>query len=170
MQFKKVIYQDDEIRFGLAGEFAKPLLDYPIACGILPLEKVNGQWYLHLVSQFRMGAQQNSIEIPAGKKLADESELACAQRELAEEARLSATEYNRLYEYYPAIGISTEKLVIYEALGLQPDTSHAADDDEEIEILHWPVTRLKEAISNKEILDSKTILALHFSESFGVLG
>jgi ADP-ribose pyrophosphatase len=86
-----------------------------------------------------------------------ESELECAQRELAEEAELRAESWSLLHAIYPSPGFLTEKVTIFEATDLAP-ASGERDDDEAIEIVRLPLGEIEQALP--EIRDATTVIAL----------
>lgn len=101
-----------------------------------------------------------SLEIPAGKlDVPGEAPLACARRELAEEIGKQAADWRELHAFYTSPGFSDERVWLFEATGLaDSDGEAAADEDERIEIVPWPLDRLDAAIAETE--DSKTLIAL----------
>lgn len=113
----------------------------------------------HLVAQPRESVEEDRLlEIPAGTlDVAGEGELECAQRELAEEAELAASEWRVLHVVYPSPGFLTERVTIFEATGLSP-ASGQRDDDEQIEIVRLPVAEIEAALPR--IRDAKTVIAL----------
>lgn len=159
----KVLYRDKEISFTLVktrfGE--KPLLQYPHAAGILAVEQLRSKKkYLWLIEQYRLGSGAKSWEIPAGKKKVGESVLACAKRELAEEAGFGARQWKKLLSYHPAISFSTEVLHLFSARGL---TDAIADHDEDEEFSNkkaFSLPEISRMVKSGKISDSKTLLAL----------
>jgi 8-oxo-dGTP pyrophosphatase MutT (NUDIX family) len=101
-----------------------------------------------------------SLEIPAGKlDVEGEEPLACAQRELAEEIAKTAATWRELRSFYTSPGFSDERVWLFEATDLADTQEPAeADEDERIEIVPWPRSRLDAAIDETE--DSKTLIAL----------
>lgn len=74
-----------------------------------------------LIKQYRHPIRHRDWEIPAGLlDMEGEAPLLAAQRELAEEADLAATEWNVLAEYVNSPGGSNEALRIYLARGVMP--------------------------------------------------
>jgi 8-oxo-dGTP pyrophosphatase MutT (NUDIX family) len=103
-----------------------------------------------------------SLEVPAGKlDVAGESPLACARRELDEEIAKQAGEWRELRSIYTSVGYSDEEITLFLARDLR-DSAHpaAADEDERIEIVPWPLAELGSAIA--ESADAKTVIALQW--------
>lgn len=68
--------------------------------------------------QYRYPVERVMIEFPAGKLDADESSLACAQRELLEETGYTARQWARAGVLHPVIGYSNEFIDVWFARGL----------------------------------------------------
>ena len=115
--------------------------------------------FAYLVAQPREAVEEDELlEIPAGTlDVEGESELECAQRELAEEAELRAESWSCCMSIYPSPGFLTEKVTIFEATGLSP-ASGERDDDEEIEIVRLDLAEIDGALP--QIRDATTVIAL----------
>jgi ADP-ribose pyrophosphatase len=101
----------------------------------------------------------DSLEIPAGKlDVPGESPLETGQRELAEEIGKRAANWEEIFSFYTSPGFSDERVWIYRATELSDSGPAAADEDERIEVVPWPLDRLEDAIAGCE--DSKTLIAL----------
>lgn len=128
---------------------------HPGAVGIL----AHDETHVHLVSQPReaIGAEA-SLEIPAGTiDSGDESPLACAKRELAEEVGLAAETWTELRVIAITPGYSDERVWLFEATGLSPAVADP-DADERIEVIRLPLEELDSAI--ERIDDAKSLVAL----------
>ncbi len=100
-----------------------------------------------------------SLEIPAGKlDVAGEPPLETARRELAEEIGKQAAAWEELFTFYTSPGFSDERVWLFLATELEDSGPAEADEDERIEIVPWPLSRLEDAISECE--DSKSLIAL----------
>jgi ADP-ribose pyrophosphatase len=129
---------------------------HPGAVGIIPLDDE----HVWLTRQPRevIGASA-SLEIPAGKlDVPGEPPLETAKRELAEEIGKQAEHWQELLAFYTSPGFSDERVWLYVANGLSDSPAVQGDEDERIEIVPWPLTRLDEAIAACE--DSKSLIAL----------
>jgi 8-oxo-dGTP pyrophosphatase MutT (NUDIX family) len=115
--------------------------------------------YVYLVAQPREAVEEDALlEIPAGTLDHEgETELECAVRELAEEARLAATEWTELTKIYPSPGYISEVVTIFLATGLSP-ASGERDEDEAIDIVRLPLAEIEEALP--QIRDASTLIAL----------
>jgi ADP-ribose pyrophosphatase len=132
-------------------------VSHPGAVGIIAVDET----HVWLTRQPREAAgMAASLEIPAGKlDVAGESPLACAQRELGEEIGKRAGRWEEIKAFYTSPGFSDERVWLYLATDLGDlDEPAAADEDERIQIVPWPLDDLSGAITESE--DSKTLIAL----------
>lgn len=136
-------------------EVEREVVEHPGSVAVL----AHDEEFAYLVAQPREAVEEDELlEIPAGTlDVEGESELECAQRELAEEAELRAEEWNLLHVVYPSPGFLTEKVTIFEATGLSP-ASGERDDDEEIEVVRLDLAELDAALP--QIRDATTVIAL----------
>ncbi|HEV8018489.1 MAG TPA: NUDIX hydrolase [Steroidobacteraceae bacterium] len=112
-----------------------------------------------LLRQYRYVAGGWLWELPAGKLEPDEPPLATAQRELAEEAGVSARVWRSLGSCLSSPGVFTERLHLFLATGLTP-ASTAHEHAEVIEI-HWlPFGQACRWAVDGTIADCKSALAL----------
>jgi ADP-ribose pyrophosphatase len=112
-----------------------------------------------LLRQYRYVAGGWLWELPAGKLEPHEPPLATAQRELIEEAGVSARHWQDLGICLPSPGVFSERLHLYMASGLTP----AAQAHEHAEVIHVHWLPLGEACAwalDGTITDCKTALGL----------
>lgn len=99
------------------------------------------------------------LEVPAGKLDVDgEPPEETARRELAEEIGKAATTWEPLKSFFTSCGFSDEKLHLYLATGLSDVARPEVDEDERIDIVPWPLSRLDDAIAACE--DAKSLVGL----------
>jgi ADP-ribose pyrophosphatase len=136
-------------------EVEREVVEHPGSVAVL----AHDEEFAYLVAQPREAVEEDELlEIPAGTlDVEGESELQCAQRELAEEAELRAESWGLLHVIYPSPGFLTEKVTIFEATGLSPAQGER-DEDEEIEIVRLPLAEIEQALP--EIRDATTVIAL----------
>ncbi len=112
-----------------------------------------------LVKQFRYPYQKELYEIPAGKVNYGEDPEKTAIRELEEEAGLIAEKVEKLFDIYPTPAYTTEVIRLYRAVGVKQGKVHL--DEDEFLSAHWfTKEQLKDMISNGQINDAKTLIAL----------
>ena len=114
--------------------------------------------HIFLVRQPREAVEEYTLELPAGKLDRGEDPLECARRELAEEVGRAASSWRDLGGFYTAPAILTEFIHCFIATGLTPASGAAADEDEAIEVVEWPLAELGRAID--EVRDAKTLIGL----------
>lgn len=134
---------------------SREVMDHPGAVVIVPVDHD----HVILVRQPREAVESYTLELPAGKlDHAGEDPLECAKRELAEEVDRAADTWRDLGGFYTAPAILTEWIHCFLATGLTPLAGVEADEDEEIEIVEWPLSDLDGAIAR--VRDAKTLVGL----------
>lgn len=134
---------------------SREVMDHPGAVVIVPV----GVDHVILVRQPREAVEEYTLELPAGKlDAAGEDPLACAKRELAEEVSRAASVWRDLGGFWTAPAILTEFIHCFMATGLSPVEGVEADEDEDIEVVEWPLADLDGAIAR--VRDAKTLIGL----------
>ena len=105
----------ESVRLPDGREIGLDVIRHPGAAAILPLTDRGTILFLR---QFRHAADGFLWEIPAGTLDPGETPLECAHRELAEEARVRASEMIPLGWILPVPGYSTERIHLFLARGL----------------------------------------------------
>ena len=112
-----------------------------------------------LLRQYRYVAGGWLWELPAGKLEPGEPPLATAQRELSEEAGVSASHWQSLGTCLSSPGVFTERLHLYLASGLTP--ARVAQEHAEVIEIHWvPFPQACHWAIEGTITDCKTALGL----------
>ncbi len=159
---KFIDFYVDHILINRKVKTKREYIKYPKAVGIIPVTEDNK---IVMVEQYRYTNNLYSLEIPAGKLDEGESEEDGVHRELREEIGYDARDIERMYEYYPAISYSKEKLVIYIARNLEK-SALPPDEDEFILTKYYTLDELIDMIKDNKITDSKTILSLLYYKMF----
>ncbi len=123
---------------------------------IVPVDLQGNIWF---VRQFRIGAEQNLLELPAGLLEEGESPEATAAREIQEEIGMAHRSLEKLGAFYMVPGYSTEKLHAYLASGLYP-SSLPTDEDELLERVALPIQQVYAMAESGKIQDGKTLACL----------
>lgn len=124
-------------------------------CALTPDNKIV------LVEQFRKPLDDTMLEIPAGKLEIGEEREEAAMRELEEETGYKAKSLQLITDMYGSPGFTNEKISIYLATELLPGETHL-DEDEFIEIHELSINEAQEKLTNNEINDAKTIIAIQY--------
>ena len=160
----RVVYQGRIVRLDLDDleyrgyKFQRENLIHPGAVAVIPVLP-NGD--IVMVKQFRYAVQRELLEIPAGTLERGERPLACARRELIEEARFRARHLKRIGLCFPVPGYSTECIVLYVATGLTPCQS-CPEPDEHLTVQRVPVRRLVRLLQRRAIVDAKSLVGLFY--------
>jgi len=117
-----------------------------------------------LVKQYRHPAVRYLLEVPAGTLEEREDPEIGAARELEEELGLVAGRLDLLSEFFVSPGFCEEKMWVYLATELT-NTKQNLDEDEIIEVVKISLQEALEMISDGEIQDAKTIIALLLTAS-----
>ncbi len=129
---------------------------------IMPLD---GEGNLLFVRQYRVGAEAELLELPAGVLEEGEDPLEGAMREVREETGLAAKKVIPLGEGYLAPGYASELMYFYLATDLYPAPLEQ-DADEFISLVKIPVKEAYRMGRAGEIRDSKTMAAMFLAENF----
>jgi len=132
------------------------LVQHADAVTILP---VDDQGRVHLVRQYRIGAEQEMLELPAGVMDPGEKPEVTARRELREEIGKDCGELLRLGGFFMAAGYSTEYMHVFLALELT-DSPLDHDDDEFLTTVVVPVSELVEMAQDGRLSDGKSLSTL----------
>lgn len=111
------------------------------------------------VKQYRYAYGETVYELPAGKLNAGEDPFLAAQRELEEETGVRAEKLELLYEIYPSVGYTNERIYIYLAHGGKRVEAHL-DEGEFLDVEWIELEGVRKMLKNGEIKDAKTVIAL----------
>jgi ADP-ribose pyrophosphatase len=120
---------------------------------------LDGAGHVCLLRQYRYVAGGWLWELPAGKLEPGEPALATAQRELIEEAGVSAERWESLGTCLSSPGVFTERLHLFLASGIRP--ARPAQEHAEVIEVHWvPFREACRWAIDGTIADCKTALGL----------
>ena len=145
----------------------RDVVKHPGAAAVIP---VSEDGCIYMVRQYRIPAESETLEIPAGKLDPKEEPSVCAARELSEETGFSG-KITHLTSFYSTIGFSNEILHVYLATELKASESHP-DADEFISTEKYTIDELYAMILSGKIIDGKTIIGILFADRYlkGTLG
>lgn len=132
------------------------LVEHGNSVTILPVDS-NGEIYF--VSQHRIGAGGDLLELPAGVQEKNEEPLTCAERELREEIGMAAVNFKELGGFYLAPGYTNEYMTVYLATELY-ESPLEADADEFINVKSFPTADVYHKVLAGDFHDGKTLAAL----------
>jgi ADP-ribose pyrophosphatase len=132
------------------------LVRHPGAAAVVPFVSDDD---VLLLRQYRYAANGTLWEVPAGKLDHGEDPVACAHRELAEEAGCRAGRLEPLGLMWASPGFTDEKIHLFAAFDLE-DVPQRLEADEVIELERVPLARALDMIWSGELSDAKSQLAL----------
>jgi 8-oxo-dGTP pyrophosphatase MutT (NUDIX family) len=152
---KIAIVREDEFRLSDGSVTEREVVAHPGAVAVIAHDGER----VYLVRQPREAVEDEALlELPAGKlDVPGESELECAQRELAEEIGKEAARWTELKRLHTSPGFTDEETVLFLATELS-DSDTDPDDEERIEIVPWALDDLDGAIA--ECRDAKSLVGL----------
>jgi ADP-ribose pyrophosphatase len=133
--------------------------------GAVSMVPIGPDGRIHFVRQYRHTAGKPILEIPAGTLHKGEEPQACAERELREEIGMAPGKLALLADFFLAPGYSTERMWVYLAEDLRPE-SLPQDDDEDLEVVTMTLDEAFAAVRNGEIEEAKTMLALFLAKEY----
>jgi len=117
-----------------------------------------------LLRQYRHAAGGWITELPAGKLDDGEPPLQCAQRELAEEAGMSAARWDCLGQFYSSPGVLTEVIHVY--LAQELTACDATPEEHEVFEASWvPLAEAVGLATTARLQDAKTIIGLAWAQA-----
>jgi 8-oxo-dGTP pyrophosphatase MutT (NUDIX family) len=142
--------------------FERDIIRSPGAVGVVPLLFENGVPTVVFVRQYRGPLDQYVLEIPAGMRdVADEPLELTAERELIEEAGLSAGRLEYLTHFFSSAGMTDSVLHVYLATDLSPvERDLHGPEETHMEVLRLPLAEAVEMVARGEINDAKTVIGL----------
>jgi ADP-ribose pyrophosphatase len=146
----------DQLMLGNGKTVKREIIEHRGAAAIVPV--IQGRDVV-LVRQYRYAVATDLLEVPAGTMEQGETPEECAVRELEEETGYRCKEIEKILEFFPVPGYSTEKIHVYIAKGLSKSKMNT-EDDEQIGVEILPIENALEKVRSGEIHDAKSICAL----------
>ena len=132
------------------------VVEVPPSVGIVAL---NQKDYVVLIGQWRYTLGRYLIEIPRGGSSGEPDILAAAQRELAEEARLSAARWDALGAVELNSGITTDVQHLFLATDLSPAAA-LHDAEEQLDVIWRPFAEAVGMVMSGEISEVCSVAAI----------
>lgn len=132
------------------------IIRHPGAAAVVPIRE-DGR--VVMIRQYRHAAGGMIYEVPAGRLDGGEAPLACAKRELREEAGYEASRWESLGAILTTPGFTDEKIHLFLARDLKR-VPQDLEADEVIEVEDHSLESLVGMIGRGEVVDGKTICAL----------
>jgi ADP-ribose pyrophosphatase len=142
------------VTFERWGDNEREIVEHPDAVAIVAVDAEERVW---LVRQLREPARKELVELPAGICEDGEEPLESAKRELREECGLTGGEWSELTAFWTTPGFCREYMHVYLAEGVEAGEADP-DEDENVELVHWPVEELESRLG--EVEDAKTLAGL----------
>ena len=136
------------------GEHEREIVEHP---GAVAIVAVDDEGMVTLVRQRREAARKQLLELPAGTLEEGETPLESARRELEEETGLTGGNWRELAGFYTTPGFCREYMHVFAAEDVTSGEA-SPEDDEDLELVRWPVSDIAERMS--ELEDAKTLAGL----------
>lgn len=136
--------RDDRVRYG-GGEIRRQYVEHTGAVAVVALD---AQERVLLIQQYRHPIRHRDWELPAGLlDVPGEEPLRAAQRELAEEADVTADHWEHLVSTWTTPGGNDEMIHLYLATGLAAVDAHEREDEEADIRVEWvPLSEAADAV------------------------
>jgi len=135
-------------------EIARSVVRHP---GSAVMMAVDERKRVLLVRQYRLPAEKELWELPAGRLDPGETPLQTAKRELVEETGYRARNWRKLASYFASPGYVQERMTVFLATGLTAGEASPMDD-ERIEARWFTRKELADLIRRGKIEDGKTLV------------
>lgn len=132
----------------------REIVEHP---GAVAIVAVDGDGCVALVRQLREATRAYLLELPAGTAEPGEEPLETARRELREECGLTGGEWRELAVFWTTPGFCRERMHLFAAEGVERGEAAPAED-EELELVRWPVAEIDTRLG--QIEDAKTLAGL----------
>lgn len=164
---KVVHLYEEQVQLPNGKKAQREIVRHQGAVGVIAVTDSNK---LVLIRQWRAPLGQVTLEIPAGKIEPNEQDdpEKTARRELNEETRFAADQFELLTKFYTSPGFADEIMYLYHAVNLKAVKERLPqDEDEFLELVELSPMEVQKAIDRGEICDAKTLMAIMFWQMMG---
>ena len=157
----------DKVRFPDGREGELEIVRHKGAAAIVPLKgrRDDPDPEVVLIRQYRYATGEFVFEVPAGIPEREEPWEDCARRELEEETGFTAERWTYLTRVFTTPGFTNEMVHLFLAEGLRLGEVFR-DEDEFMEVVELPLSRVLEMIGSGEIRDGKSLASILFLDRF----
>lgn len=156
----EVVYKDGVVR-------SKPMVRHRGAATILPLLQTNEGLRIVVIRNERVTIDSFLLELPAGGIDENEEPISAAARELIEETGYKAGSMRPLCQFYTTPGLTDELMHVFIASDLE-FVGQQLEPYESMTVELMRVDQLLEMLDSGQIMDGKTMVAIHTARSQGV--
>lgn len=141
------------------GSATREIVDHMRAVGVLALDE---EGRVVLIEQYRHPLRRRLWELPAGLMDIDaEPPLACAQRELAEEAGLAADDWQILVDLATSPGFCDEAIRVFLARGLRDvDAPPREHEEADLRVVRIPLDDAVDAVFDGRIVNATAVAGI----------
>lgn len=163
-QYECARFAVDEVTFETRNGQAvsKPMVTHGGSVIILPVMD-DGQ--VVMIKNYRFSVDERLWELPAGTLDGGEDPLECARREIIEETGYEAGKLEAIHSFYPAPGMTNERMHAFIARDLK-HVGQDLEDTEDIEVVVLKHDEVMGLIHTGEIIDGKTIAMLLYYDAY----
>lgn len=160
----------DKVRMPDGHQVARTVVSHVGAVAVLALDEAGR---VLMIRQYRHPVGRQLWEIPAGlRDVTGEALVDTARRELLEETGHAAREWHALVDFYPSPGITSERVRIFLARGIEPaESDYERHGEEKFLQADWvPLAEAVQAALSGRLHNGATVqgvLAAHIASSQG---
>jgi len=152
---------------------SKQVVRHPGAVVIVPIwtghgPGTGGEPHVAMIRSFRASLEKYILELPAGTREVGEDAAVTAGREIVERIGYEAATLTEIGRFYTSPGLSDELMVAYAATGLS-HVGQRLEEDEDLTVELMSVEAVFAAIDSGELMDAKSMLAMHLARRKGLI-
>ena len=167
---KRMLYEGRRIRLEIltlqddaGNRREQEIVRHPGAVCVLPF--LDARTILMLRNRRWPAGGKHLLELPAGTLEKNEDPMNCAGRELQEETGYLAARLQRICDFYTSPGITDERMYAFAAFDLD-HTEASPDEGEELEVVSVPYAEAFRLMTDRELVDAKSMLTLLYWDRF----